>query len=200
MASPFESLAGIGVSAATGNILGTAVGALGLGLSLFGGVGASHDAEQAAQIQGQIAGLEGSVNQQHRVAMQLDSRRKSLEQIRLAQRTQAQAVAAATNQGAQFGSGLQGGLGQIAGQGAFNLAGINQNTEIGENIFDLNAQSSGQKMALSKVQTSMATNQGISSLGGGIMQAAPFVQKASQGFGGSANIGVSNYNSGNSIY
>ena len=203
--SPFGGLAGIGVSAATGNFLGAAVGAVGLGLSLFGGMGASHDAEQAAQIQGQIAGLEGNVNEQRRSAMQLDSRRKSLEQIRLAQRTSAQATAAATNQGAQFGSGLQGGLAQIEGQGAFNLAGINQNLEIGQNIFDINSQISGQKMALSKVQTSMATNQGISSLGGGIMQAAPFVQKASQGFGqgigGGGNIGgVSNYNSGNSIY
>ncbi len=179
----FDGLAGIGVSAATGNFLGAAVGAVGLGLSLFGGSQQADQAKQAAAIQGRITGLEGQVNDQHEVAMQLDARRKSLESMRATQQAYAKGLSSATNQGAQFGSGLQGGLAQVENQGGFNLQGIGQNLEIGENIFGLQRQESAQKMQLSQVQSNMATSQGISSLGGSIMQASPFVSKFSQGFG-----------------
>ena|SRR5258706_4094899 len=194
------ALAGIGVSAATGNFIGAAIGAVGLGLSIFGGASQASAAKQAAQIQGNITGLEGQVNDQRQNAMQLDARRKSLEQFRLMQRTQAAATAAATTQGAQFGSGLQGGLGQIAGQGLFNIAGINQNEEIGTNIFGLNRQVSAEKMMLSGVQTKMATAQGLSSLGGSVMQAASPISRLSQGVGFGGSSGTSNYNSGNPVY
>lgn len=178
-----DSAAGVGVSAATGNWIGAGISAVGLGMSLFGGMSSSRSAQEAAQIQAKITGLESNVNDQHEQAMQLDARRKSLEQIRLSQRAAAQATAVATMQGAQFGSGLQGGLGQITDQSTFNLQGINQNLAIGENIFGLDRQISSQKMALSKVQSNMASSQGLSSLGGSLMSAGPGIGRLSQGLG-----------------
>lgn len=178
----FDGLAGVGVSAATGNLLGAGIGLLGLGTSLFGMSEQSEAAQHAAQIQGQIAGLEGQVNDQRETAMQLSSRRQNLETMRTAQKQSAVAIANATNQGAQFGSGLQGGLGQIRSQSLFNMEGVNQNQEIGTNIFGLNRQISADKVQLSQVQSDQATAQGISSLGGGIMQSAAPISRLAQGF------------------
>ncbi len=189
--SDLGAAAGIGVSAATGNWIGAGIAAVGLGMSLFGGASQASAAKEYAQqsfaVQKQISANENLVNDQRENALQLGARRSSLEQMRLAQRTQAQATAAATTQGAQFGSGLQGGLAQITGQGLFNQTGINQNTEISENIFGINRTISAEKLQLAQLQSQFgqtsATNQGLSSLGGGLMQASGSIGRLSQGLG-----------------
>lgn len=84
-------------------------------------------------------------------------------------------MAAAVNQGAQFGSGIQGGQAQATDQGLFNSAGINQNLEIGRNIFGLNDQISGQKSLMSQSQSAQATDQGIASLGGAVVKNAGMI-------------------------
>ena len=178
-----SGLAGIGVSAATGNYLGAAVGAIGLGMSLFGGISASENASQAAEIQGQIAGLQGQVNTQKYNASTLMARRQTLEQMRTAQRTGAQATAAATGQNAQFGSGLAGGLGQIQDQSKFNLLGINQNQEIQKNVYGLNQSITADQMQLSALGSSSATDQGLMSLGSGLMSIGGPISRLSQGVG-----------------
>jgi len=182
-------LAGIGVSAATGNYIGAGIGLLGLGMSLFGGQQQAEDAQEYARrslgVQTQIWNNENLVNNQREQALQLSSRRSNLEQMRLAQRTSARANANAVNQGAQFGSGIQGGQAQIAGQSNFNILGTNQNTEIGENIFGINRDISNQKLQLAQLQSqyqqTSAANQGLMSLGGGLMQASGPISRLSQG-------------------
>lgn len=141
-------------------------------MSLFGKMGASGDAERLSQLEKQQAGLEKQINAQKQNQMALNSRRSLLEIARNTQRMRAQAVQAGVSQGAQFGSGLQGGLAQIQAQGAYSSLGVNQNLEIGQKIFGLNDAISDVKMQMSDVRTSLADNQGWASLGGSIMSNA----------------------------
>jgi len=91
-------------------------------------------------------GIEGLKRQ----AMESDARRKQLEFIRQQQRARSLGL---TKQGAQFGSGLQGGYGQISGATGTNLTGLSQNLQIGEGIFDFNAGITNQRIALNDLMT-----------------------------------------------
>lgn len=146
--------------------------AVGLGMQIFGAVGASRDAHRAADINKGIAGDEQSINEQKRTQMEMQARRFQMENLRNAQRARAQGTAAAVNQGSNLGSGLQGGLAQNTAQEGFNAMGISGNLAIGENIFNTNNAISGKKMQLADVQASQATNSAISSLGGSIVSNA----------------------------
>lgn len=144
----------------------------GLALQAFGAFGASSKAREAAGINVGIAGDEQQINEQKRMQMEMSARRQQMEVMRNAQRARAQGTAAAVSQGANLGSGLQGGLAQINDQGNFNLQGINNNLAIGENIFDINKDISGKKMQLANVQADQATDTAIMSLGGSVVSNA----------------------------
>lgn len=156
--------------------------AVGTGLSIFGGLKATGIAKEQAEASGRIAGFEKDIEKQRFQAMKLTAHRQQMEVVRNAQRARSLALNNATNQGAQSGSGLQGGYGQIAGSAGTNLLGINQNLEIGTNIFGLNQQISDQKMLLARLGGDMASAQGMASLGGSLMKAGPAFGKL---FGGS---------------
>lgn len=151
------------------------LGVVGLGMQLYGSLSGSSDARRASEINQQIAGDEGQINEQKRKAMELSGRRQQLEVMRNNQRLRAQATNAATNQGAQFGSGLAGGLAQIQDQSFFNLQGINQNLEVGRNIFGINQDISQKKQQLASIQGDMMTDQAIGSLGGALMKMGPTI-------------------------
>jgi len=102
--------------------------------------------------------------------MQLQSNRSSLEVLRRTQQARSQATAAATNQGAQFGSGLKGGLAQESDEGGINSLGIAQNLAIGQNVYNLTQAEDVQQNVLAGYQSKQATGKGIASLGGGLMQ------------------------------
>jgi len=186
----FDGLAGAGISAATGNYLGAAIDLAGVGMSLFGGSSQSSATKQAAQQSMQISGninkLENQANDQREVAMNLSASRQKLEQLRMSQRARAMAINNATSQNAQFGTGLQGGLSQVKAQEGFNVQGINQNQEIGENLFGLDRQISSQKLALQNVQTQLQTstadNQGLMSLGSSLSKSGDPLSRLLQGF------------------
>lgn len=155
--------------------LSAGIGLAGLAISGFGAMKGSQDSAAAAKAQEQIAGLEKQQNAQRQLAMQITGRQQQMQQIRSNQLAQAQATAAATNQGAQFGSGLAGGKASIQGQSEANLTGINQQLDIGNQIFGLDAQVSDQKMAQYKAQSDAATDSGIGALGGMLLKAAPTI-------------------------
>lgn len=145
---------------------------VGLGIQLFGGSKSASDARRASQINYGIAEDEQKINQQKNLQMQLEASRSSLQQFRNMQRLRAQATASATSQGAQYGSGLEGGLAEITNEGLFNTQGINQATQFGNTIFGINNDISGKKMQLSQVQSDMASDQALSSLGGALVKNA----------------------------
>ena len=156
------------------------LGIVGVGLQLFGGMAASEKASEMSGLNRQIAEDERSINNQKRTAMELSARRDMLQQFRNAQRLRAQATAAAVNQGASQGTGLQGGLSQVMSQNAFNVAGISQNLEIGRNIFGINDSISYKKSQISDLQGEMATDQALASLGGSLVKLGPTIGGLSQ--------------------
>jgi len=152
-------------------MMGT-VSLIGLGTSIFGGMQQHKGAEQLAAAQKNIVGLEQQEDQVRRTAMEVASRRSQLEVIRRNQQAQSQALATATGQGAQYGSALAGAQASIQGTSLTNLVGLQQNLASGEQMFDINAQISQQRIAEINAQTTMNTGQGLSQLGAGIMGAA----------------------------
>lgn len=141
------------------------IGIVSLGMQLYGGIKASEDAHQAAQIQQSITTLDMSANAQRQQAMELSASRQKLEDFRQAQRLHAQSENNAVESGSQFGSGYAGGQAQITDQNGYNILGVNQNLQIGRNIFGIDNQIDNQKIALSGVQSQQATDQGIASFG-----------------------------------
>lgn len=129
-------------------------------------------ARQQANAQKQIAQDEMKQNQLRQQGMELDARRKQLEVLRNAQRARAMGLTAATGQGAQYGSGLQGGYGQISGDASTSLTGIQQGLDLGRQNFQLSNDISQWKMNAAHGATTSALGQGISSVGGAIMGGA----------------------------
>lgn len=84
----------------------------------------------------------------------LEVMRRQREIIRQGQLARAQATATAVSQGAEGGSGLQGGLAGISGAVGRQALSLNQNKEIGDDMFKANAQN--------------ARGQSIANLGGGL--------------------------------
>lgn len=154
--------------------------AAGTGMSIFG----SNQANDANQ---QIAQLQMQQNKVRQTAMEVSARRQQTENLRNTQLQRAMAINSATNQGAQFGTGLQGGIAQVQNQGMWNAVGIGQSLDAGRQMFALDDQVNIQKQNLSSAQTTMSTGQGISSLGSSVMGAAGGMSKMSQGFGGATN-------------
>lgn len=148
------------------------ISAVGLGLSLWGQSKASEDAAQVAQLERQKFGVEQQVNAQRQQQMELSARRQQLEIFRNTQRARAMGLNAAVNQGAQYGSGLAGGQASTTSQGLFNSQGVNQNLQIGRNIFGLNDKISSLNMQESTVKGKQAEDQGWASLGGSILSNA----------------------------
>jgi len=163
--SALGSLMSAGLGAATGNPLAIASGVLGLGMSIAGGVGQAGAARASAEAKRQIAGLEMKQDAARKQAMELSAQRQQMEVLRNAQRARSLALNNATSQGAQFGSGLQGGYGQVQGAASWNNLGITQNLDLGEQMFSLNQHINEQKMNIAGAESSSATYGGIGSIG-----------------------------------
>lgn len=134
--------------AAVSSIL-LAVGA-GLGAA---GLGIQYKAQRAS------AKAQTRAEQAREKAMNLDAQRRQRQVIREMQVARATALSNATSQGASEGSGLQGGYGQISGQGGTSLVGIEQNRQIGGEIFAANR-------AQAKAGTMGALGSAFTSIGG----------------------------------
>lgn len=186
------SILGTGLGIATGNPIGVASSLGGLGLSIFGGVSKTEASKRQAEISMQIAGQEMKQDAVRRQAMELSARRQQIEVLRNAQRARSLALNNATSQGAQFGSGLQGGLGQIQGATNWNIGGIRQNLGFGEQMFDLNNSISQLKIQMAQAGGQAATAQGISNLGTSLMGASEPLGRLTKGaFSGSSSGNIS---------
>ena len=167
-------------------MLGNILGGIGLVGSIVGGIGALGISAEMSNSAMREAMLQKQIQEQNHKSMMLEARRKSTEMIRTQQRANAMALQSATNQGAAAGSGLQGGYGQIAGQTATNLAGVNQNLQIGEAIYGLNNQISNEKMLQASLGGRMNMYSGISSLGGSLMRSSGTIGNILSGWGGTS--------------
>lgn len=162
-----------------------ALGAVGLGMQIFGGFAGASNAKAQAAVAQDEAKQEIGINNLKQQQMEIEAGRARTQQIRQAQQAQALATSRATSQGAQFGSGLQGGLAQITDQSLYNIEGINQGLEIGRGINQFNNNISVDKMQMAALGGQAATDQGIASLGGALLKAGPTIGNLSKGFGNS---------------
>ena len=112
--------------------------------------------EQSFGINQGIIRAQQNIGAQRMQAMEIDARRKQMDNLRQAQRARALGTIAASAQGALFSTGLQGGRGQISGQANVNQLGITQNLEIGRNIFTQNAAISRGRLAQGELDLSLA--------------------------------------------
>src|SRR6266446_5197478 len=157
MALSAEGIAGdVGTAAAGGfNPVSIGLGLAGLAMQVFGGLGAADVSKQQARISAQVAGVSGEIagdelqiQAQKQQQMQLEANRMQLQNFRNVQQARARSLASATTQGAEFGSGLEGGLASASDQGNVNALGINQNLEIGRNIFGIDTDISQKKIQI----------------------------------------------------
>lgn len=175
-----------------GNLLGSSAsfqgsfGAVGIGLNALGSIEGAQIASKEAGIQGQISTQSNAIfadqeqaNRLRQQQMYLNTQRQSLQNVRNFQRARAAGLTAAVSGGAQFGSGLAGAYGQQSGQAQTNMLGINQNYQIGSNLFGLSEDEAGNKMNIANLQTQLAGLQGqaaiwqgVSGAGGGLLQGA----------------------------
>lgn len=167
-----------------------AIAGVGLATSLAGSLMASTAASSYYKGEQNIGQLELQVNDQRKLAMEVDARRRQLEVVRNNQKARALSQTSATSQGAQMGTGLQGSYGGISGQSNTNLLGVNQNLEIGRNIFGIDTKISEQRIANSGFQSQMNQGQGEASIGNTLMSSSGKAGSILQSlFGGSSSGG-----------
>lgn len=118
---------------------------------------------QSYGINQNIITSEQGVEQQKQNAMELDARRQQMEIIRNQQRGRALSLATGVAQGGGGfvgGSSARGGAyGQISGQTGVNLLGVQQQLEVGRNIFGLNTNISNQRIAGNELEHTYALQQ-----------------------------------------
>src|SRR6266446_3267404 len=126
MAVSGSDIAGdVGVAAAGGfNPVSVGLGLAGLAMQVFGGLGAADVSKQQAQLSAQVAGVSGQIagdelqiQAQKQQQMQLEANRMQLQNFRNVQQARARSLSNATSGGADFGSGLEGGLAGASDEG-----------------------------------------------------------------------------------
>jgi hypothetical protein len=142
---------------------------VGGGLMIAGLFGSSDTAEKQAAEQKAINADQIKIQEQNRMAMELDARRRELETFRNVQRARSIALTNATLQGGQFGSAVIGGMAQASQAGREDLEAIGQNLTIGRTVSDLNNDISQHKMALADLGADQSFYSGLGSLGGTLL-------------------------------
>jgi hypothetical protein len=169
------------------------LGIAGLATSLYGGIMGAGVARQEAQVSQDVAKQEGQENNLNQQLMNIQSRRAQLQTMRNTQKARAYGIqAGATQTGSLTGSGVQGGQASSADQGIFGLTGINQTTGINNDLFSINNNITADKMQLASLGGQAATDQGIQSIGGAIMNVSSIAGKFGSGmfsFGGGTATG-----------
>ena len=123
-------------------------------------------------------------NDLRRTAMETMTRRQQMQNIRQTQMARSMALTTASSQGGQFGSGLQGAFGSIAGQSNTNQANLIGNLAMGEKMFDLSNTMSSEEMMLSQAQAGAASDAAFGKLLGGIGSSMGDLGKIGSSFGG----------------
>lgn len=167
MAAFSSIFAGIGAAAGAGSALS----------GLFGG-GRGGGSSGMAMMLALNAMQQEQVRQQQ---MNLDATRRRREVIRSSQVATANAEAAAFAQGAGNSSSLEGARSAIAGQADVNIQGIEQNRDLGNQLFSLNSMRAGMLWQKSEME---AKEQGQAALKNQLFKSAGEIGKlADFGFG-----------------
>ena len=149
---------------------GGTIAAIGVGLTAASTVGQFYNSKKQADYQARAMNDQRRADVVRRRAMEFDAMRRRREIIRQGQIARSMALAAAVNQGAEQGTGLMGGYGQIAGRVNTNLQGVQGNLELGREMFDINADMSNNFMMAAKYGTQASMWRGVGQLGGQLVR------------------------------
>lgn len=165
-----------------------AVAAVGAGVSVAGQMQQKSAAKKMAAAEQDRILQEQAIEAQRQKQMELEAKRRQLEILRQGQRARSLALATTTNQGAQFGSGLEGAYGQASGQEGSQLLAGTQNLEIGRGIFGLNQNVTADRIRYSQGQSNYQSGAALSSLGGTIISSAGAISRIGGSFGGGSGM------------
>jgi len=151
-------------------------GIAGLATSIYGGIEQMNDAKQEAQISQQEVGIEEQQDATRQQAMHLQEQRMNTQitrnmQSQRAYALSAQAAGGGSTMAGQTNSSFGGAIGSISGAGNTSMLTNSANLQSADRMFALNASLDQLKNQMAGVQSNMATAQGISSLGSGLMGA-----------------------------
>jgi hypothetical protein len=153
------------------NPFASALGIGGLGLELFGGLSAASDARHIADKEMQVAQNQLQEDNVRRQAMELTAQRQMVEDVRGAQARRAGVVSASVGSGAQFSSSRMGAESSVLSAAGKNIQGTSENLQFGEQMFTLDQYQDILKMDIAKLQGKQSSDQGLASIGAGMMGA-----------------------------
>jgi hypothetical protein len=141
------------------------LGVSGLALQAYGASQKASGAAEANASQQRQVQFELQAEGVKKDFMETKARRDEMEVARNAQKARGLALNNAASQGGLFGSGLQGGLGQISGEANTNMLGIGQALMGGRQMFDITKSISGEKITQLQGQQKMSEGAGWMSMG-----------------------------------
>lgn len=157
--------------------MGGAIGLLGSALSVVGSfVTAGAQQQMIAEQTAASKRAENAREQQ----MQLDAQRRRRQAVRESILARSMSLSTGVNQGAQFGTGVAGGMAGAIGMGLENQQGVNSGEILGSRIFQANRDYFD---ATQRGQAAMAFGQGISAIGGAITSNAGAIGRLGGGVG-----------------
>jgi len=145
--------------AAAGLLGGLLFGVIGTGLQIFG-------ASKQAEAQKKALAAQQRAETIREQAMESDAMRRRREAVRQGIIQRAVAQSSATNQGAESGSALGGAYGQVAGNTATAIGGIEASRTAGAALFQTNREILNYRKDEADAGFMSALGGGISSLGG----------------------------------
>ena len=170
--------------------IGTAIAVAGLGLAAYGTYQQYQSQQKQSQFQAQALEEQRRNEAERRKAMELDAARRKRELIRRSVAARSQSLAVTTAQNASQGSGLQGAYGGISGRTEVDTLGVNQNLQIGRNIFAGNANVSSLYQSAAMAGGDAAMYGGMRSLGGALVSSQGTVNKIGEFVGKNFNFGT----------
>lgn len=155
----------------------------GLAMSAFGGMSSANASSQMAGLSQQKFGVEQQEDNLRQQSMEVSSRRNQMEILRNTQRQRSMALASGQSQtGSTTSSGVMGGQAEVTSEGGLGLVGNSQALQAGNQMFGYTGQINTISSQMSGVQSQMATDQGIASMGGSLMKAGPVIGNMFKGF------------------
>ncbi len=165
--------------------IGMAISAGGFISGLFGDDRAKELARQQNKIAKQIAANSKEQNNLRKEAATNDYMTSMRQSIRAAQVAHATALSNATSQGASYGSGLQGGYGQILGQAGEIQAGLAGDYTAGQKMFDLDNANADLQTKYNqlggKIQLAQSQGDSLMKLGSTLVGYAPQINNSMSG-------------------
>lgn len=163
----------------------TMIAVAGLGLSAVGAYQQYSGMKEQQKTQSEIIGQQRNIEAERKKQMELDATRRRRELVRQMIAQQAQASAVMTAQGATGpGSSAVGGVyGSVMNQGQRQILGVNQNLEIGRNIFDANENIYQAQRRSASAGSDVAFGNMLSSFGGALVKNASVIGKVGGSFG-----------------